>query len=80
MDQQLEAPETGAVTIQPDIRNQLIDEYLAYLQFERGLADNTVSSYRRDLAQFQAFIDGHGMNAIDVTTASIRDFLAGLKQ
>ncbi|MHB8160007.1 MAG: site-specific tyrosine recombinase XerD [Thermoleophilia bacterium] len=78
MDSQLEAPETGAVTIQPDIRNDLIGEYLAYLQFERGLADNTVSSYRRDLAQFQAFIDGQRINVMEVSTASIRDFLAGL--
>ncbi len=30
----------------------LIEDYLAHLKLERGLAANTVASYRRDLAQF----------------------------
>ena len=56
-----------------------MEEFLAYLQFERGLADNTVSSYRRDLSQFQAFIDARGIGPLDVTTPMIRDFLGALQ-
>ncbi len=33
------------------------EEYLAALRSERGLADNTVAAYRRDLTQYFAFLD-----------------------
>ena len=35
-----------------------VDEYLASLASERGLAANTLVAYRRDLAQYLAFLDG----------------------
>ncbi len=59
-------------------RNHLIEEFLAYLQFERGLADNTVSSYRRDLVQFQIFIDDGHIAVEEATTSNIRDFISSL--
>ena len=34
-----------------------IDEFLAYLSCERGLSQNTIESYGRDLHQFEAFIN-----------------------
>ncbi|MDP9068079.1 MAG: site-specific tyrosine recombinase XerD [Actinomycetota bacterium] len=40
-----------------------IDEFLTYLRFERGLADNTISAYRRDLAVWQRFCEGRGIAA-----------------
>jgi len=67
-----------AVVPQSGSLNPLIEEFLAYLQFERGLADNSVSSYRRDLAQFHAFMDAQGLAPLDATTGIIRDFLASL--
>ena len=33
------------------------EEYLAALRSERGLADNTVAAYRRDLTQYFAFLN-----------------------
>jgi len=38
--------------------NALVTEYLAHLQFERRLADHTVESYRRDLAELQRCTTG----------------------
>jgi len=78
MDQQLDIPVSGTVRHQPEITNPLIEEYLAFLQFERGLADNTVSSYRRDLAQYQHYLDEQELNPVDATTATVRDFLGSL--
>jgi len=77
MDQQLDNRDQSFAA-RGQVQNQLIEEFLAYLQFERGLADNTVISYRRDLNQFQIFIDEHGLSVLDVTTASVRDFLETL--
>lgn len=35
----------------------LIEDYLHYLKIERGLSDNTRSSYRQDLFQFTAYLE-----------------------
>ena len=34
----------------------LLDRFLAHLQFERGLAANTILSYRRELEKFFAYL------------------------
>jgi integrase/recombinase XerD len=34
----------------------MLESYLASLSYERGLADNTISAYRRDLRQYSAFM------------------------
>ncbi len=78
MEQQLDTHEATAGERQPDIQNHLIEEFLAFLQFERGLADNTVYSYRRDLSQFRSFLDRQSLNPVEVTTSSVREFLGSL--
>lgn len=40
----------------------LIDDYLRHLSIERGLAKNTISSYRRDLAIYLAYLEKQGIN------------------
>ncbi len=77
MDQQLDTRD-AASNLPAEPRHQLIEEFLAYLQFERCLADNSVSSYGRDLGQFQVFLSEQGLEPLDVTTPAIRDFLGHL--
>lgn len=36
--------------------SQILDEYLAYLQVEKGLAENSVQAYASDLRQFREFL------------------------
>ncbi|MHB8857975.1 MAG: site-specific tyrosine recombinase XerD [Thermoleophilia bacterium] len=69
-------PQPDPHAVSPD---HLMEEFLAFLQFERGLADNTVSSYRRDLSQFRHFMDGRELDPLEVTTPLIRDFLGELQ-
>src|SRR6202453_573135 len=55
--------------------------YLQYLVVERGLAANTVESYRRDLRRYVSVLAGHGTTRLDdVTTADVAEFLASLRE
>lgn len=40
-----------------------VTEYLHYLQIERGLSENTRTSYARDLNQYLAFLKGQGVTS-----------------
>jgi integrase/recombinase XerD len=53
--------------------------YLQYLTVERGLADNTVQSYRRDLRRYLGFLDGRGRRRLaDVTELDVAEFRGAL--
>ena len=56
----------------------LVLDFLAYLEFERGLARNTLDAYRTDLLQYGAFLAARGVGAIDAERADVADFLADL--
>ena len=48
---------------------------------ERGLAANTVESYRRDLRRYSSVLAGHGKTGLgDVTPADVAEFLASLRE
>ena len=40
-------------------------DFLAYLEFERGLSRNTLEAYRSDLLQFGAFLGRRGTDVLD---------------
>src|SRR5580692_10535791 len=55
--------------------------YLQYLVVERGLAANTVESYRRDLLRYVSVLADHGTTRLgDVTAADVAGFLASLRE
>ena len=55
--------------------------YLDHLAVERGLAANTLSSYRRDLRRYAAFLDQSGVSDLDaVTEATVSAFLIRLRE
>jgi integrase/recombinase XerD len=55
--------------------------YLQYLVVERGLAANTVESYRRDLRRYSAVLASRGKTRLaDVTPADVAEFLASLRE
>ncbi len=58
----------------------VVEEYLAYLQLERGLSPTTRSSYQQDLALFEAFLKTRGVGSLArVRTAHVREFLQSLR-
>ena len=52
---------------------RLVLDFLAYLEFERGLARNTLDAYRTDLLQFGVFLAERGRDAIEVVTWPLAD-------
>ena len=60
---------------------EAIRAYLQHLVVERGLAANTVESYRRDLRRYESALAGRGKSRLgDVTAADVADFLASLRE
>jgi integrase/recombinase XerD len=56
----------------------LMLDFLAYLEFERGLSRNTLEAYRGDLLQLGRFLAEREVSALDATAADIGDFLTHL--
>jgi integrase/recombinase XerD len=53
--------------------------YLDHLTVERGLADNTLAAYRRDLERYVTFLRARGVGSIaDVEPGTIRSFIAAV--
>ncbi len=56
----------------------MIRTFLNYLKVEKGLAENTVAAYNRDLVKFAAFADKRGRALTDIQRDFVVDFLASL--
>lgn len=55
--------------------------YLDHLSVERGLAANTLASYRRDLRRYLGYLDGSGITDLEeVTEATVTGFLVRLRE
>ncbi|MGH3358175.1 MAG: site-specific tyrosine recombinase XerD [Nocardioidaceae bacterium] len=58
-----------------------IAEYLSHLSVERGLADNTLKSYRRDLRRYAAFLLNRGIDDPDaIREKDLSEFLMYLRE
>lgn len=59
----------------------LIDDFLTELDAVRRYSENTISSYRKDLSQFEEFLSEKNIKAVtQVTEKTIRLFLINLNQ
>jgi integrase/recombinase XerD len=58
----------------------LIDSYLRHLTIERGMAKNTISAYRADLARYATFLESKGIDSPEkITELVINEFAESLK-
>jgi integrase/recombinase XerD len=56
----------------------LLLDFLAYLEFERGLSRNTLEAYRSDLLQLGAHLKRTGADALTAGHSDLADFVADL--
>ena len=62
---------------EPQTRSRkLADRYLDILWMERGLSDNTLASYRRDLTAFGTWLGGQGKALDRIDSADLQSYLA----
>jgi integrase/recombinase XerD len=69
---------TVAAPIREHTHEHLVLDFLAYLEFERGLSRNTLEAYRTDLLQYGRFLEERGVSAVEAGPRDVSDFLAGL--
>lgn len=78
----LQEPVPGAAA--PVLRSLLEDQvqgYLDHLSIERGVASNTLSSYRRDLRRYADHLGTRGIDALaGVGESDVSDFLVALRR
>jgi len=55
-----------------------IRTFLSSLRVEKGLADNTIQAYRRDMTKFAAFCAERKLGVQDIQRSDVVDFLASL--
>ncbi|MCX6556864.1 MAG: site-specific tyrosine recombinase XerD [Candidatus Aminicenantes bacterium] len=52
-----------------------LDRFLLYLEYERGLAANTVISYRQELEKFFAFLEKKNLSYLRLSENDVLDFI-----
>jgi integrase/recombinase XerD len=68
-----------AIATRPSpVFSELVEDYLAYLELDRGLSPNTLGAYRTDLAQLDRFLAERGRPPEAVEEVDLIAFLASL--
>jgi integrase/recombinase XerD len=60
--------------------NELIDQFINHLRIERGLSDNTINSYSRDLIRFVKYLDQKKISPLKVRREDIGNYLGSLRK
>jgi integrase/recombinase XerD len=69
-----------ATTAEPVSRpyERLVLDFVAHMEFERGMARNTLQAYRADLLQYGEFLAARGKTAHSALPVDVGDFLSSL--
>ncbi|MGH2806848.1 MAG: site-specific tyrosine recombinase XerD [Actinomycetota bacterium] len=73
------AAKTGSRNASLKVLDRWIDEFLTYVEFEKGLSKNTIDAYRRDLAVWRNYCTKRGVDARRTGAKDITDYLDRLR-
>jgi integrase/recombinase XerD len=59
-------------------KDHLIDSFLDSLYIEKGLSNNTVSSYRNDIKSFLLWIDKNSLNPLSINDSDANNYISKL--
>lgn len=59
---------------------ELTDQFINYLRLERGLADNTIQAYSRDLIKFTQFLEKLDLNPLQISRDQISEYAGVLRK
>jgi integrase/recombinase XerD len=62
------------------VDRDFIKEFLTYIQVEKGLARQTLESYKRDLDRLQSWANANNKQATELTRADLRKWIANLSR
>ena len=57
-------------------KENIIDEFCNSIWIERGLSNHTIESYKRDLLQFDLWLNENSKNIIDGTQSDLNQYCA----
>src|SRR3989475_12902573 len=58
----------------------LVREFLTYIQVEKGLAANTLQSYKRDIAKLQGWAEKNGKQTEQLERKDLREWIARMSR
>jgi integrase/recombinase XerD len=58
--------------------DDLVDQFTTYLRVERGLSDNTVQAYSRDLSRFMDYLEKAKASPLHISRGLMDDYVRGL--
>jgi integrase/recombinase XerD len=61
------------------ILDSWVDEFLSYVEFEKGLSRNTIDAYRRDLTVWRNYCETRGVDVRNTGSKDITDYLERLR-
>lgn len=71
-------PQEASSPLRPGDR-RILDQFLAHLRVERGLAANTVAAYHRDLTRYLCYLASHDLDPAAVDPGQISEYLQVLR-
>ena len=61
------------------MNNNLVENFLDFLQNDKKLSDNTLQSYNRDIKLYGSYLDEHNLNALKCDEDSLKEYFDELK-
>lgn len=63
-----------------NMENNLVENFLDFLQKDKKLSDNTLQSYNRDIKLYCNYLDNHHMDMVKTDENEIKSYLDNLKE